>query len=154
MKRSKAQREQDLACVKRLLGQGRTQAEIAAEIGISLQQASRYARAVLQRLRNEQQGDLARVVAVRVAQLKEVQREAWVGWEMSKQDSVRVYCRHFHDGRIRITTITETRHGDPAFLRLILRCIEEEAMLLYLFPSQTYRHTRRPPSWSEVGNEL
>jgi len=73
-------------------------------------------------------------LATRLAELEEIKRESWKGWESSRKNAVEVIEKNEPggeglDGEISITTKTKGQSGDPAFLGVLIKAIRTQAEL-------------------------
>jgi uncharacterized protein YerC len=115
--------------VLHLVIRGRTQQQIATEVGVSQPAVSK----ILKRVEDRLVADVAPMVERwRVRQtlrLDHVYSEAIAGWEASKQDSVRRRQRKLEAGRgpggTLAELVSENRPGDPSFLEVARRALAD-----------------------------
>src|SRR5262245_27140041 len=88
---NKTQREERLAEVARLHRQGMTQVEIAKALGVSQPQIAYDLRVLRIRYQTTQIEDHGELVAEKLAQYRDIRREAWEAWERNKQDAGKVF---------------------------------------------------------------
>lgn len=154
--RNRAQLLLDRVELARLMRRGWTQEQIAQRFGISVSQVQRDWKVIVKRLQEQMLLDAKEHAARLVEELAEVKREAWCAWDKSKQDATRkveeeamplrlgeplVDKSKDRDSstpptsppqlqKVRVTTTTEGRTGDPNYLRTVLQCIQAERELL------------------------
>src|SRR5688572_6176338 len=110
------------ARVLQLAVQGRTQREIAAEVGLSQPAVSKILRRVEDRLLETMHRERIRLLARLSARTEHVYRQAQEGWERSCADRHRRTQRRMSGGatsneRDVVEVFTEPQAGDPRFLR-------------------------------------
>jgi hypothetical protein len=110
-KRSEDRLEADRATIARRYLQGRTQAEIAAELGMTQQMVSYDLQVVRQRWRQSGIRDLDEAKAIELAKLDELERTYWEAWRASVQAAP---------------------PGTPTYLQGVLGCIDRRVKLLGL----------------------
>ena len=119
---------------------GQSQWEIAQEEGVDHSTVSRDLAAIRQDWRASAVMDLDAKFDEELAKLDEVEREAWAAWRESKT-TLHTHSREEiiggrNDGATRTTEKRQQRCGDPAFLQIILQCLDRRCKLLQLQPAQ------------------
>ena len=139
-KRTKIQRENDLPEIAREYVRGCNLREIAEGLAgrrsytLSIATISRDVATVISRWRAEAVGDVAEHKARELARLHEVEREAWIAWEQSKQPATRELAETITDagaGRDRFQTVKETK-PDPRYLQIVQAAVAARSKLLGL----------------------
>lgn len=120
---------------------GRTQAEIAAAVGLSQGRVSRHLRAVREEWAAAARADFEARLAEELARIDAIERRAWECFERSRQDAESRHVRTETGGEfdaagkpIPTKTISE-RHtkgqaGDPRFLERVSWCVEQRLKVL------------------------
>lgn len=150
-KRSKAQREEDLAEIAVMLSKGATEREIAKHFDISPSTAHRDVEEVEARWRDRAAATIDAHKARLIATHERVAREAWDEWDRSKQDGQKMVETtelievpiEDEDGLAKTTTAqariletvkrvmtTEGQTGDPRYLQVIEAALAEQAKLI------------------------
>lgn len=150
-KRTKAQREEDLAEVAVLLSKGATEREIALHFDISPSTAHRDVEEVEERWQERAAAAIDAHKARLIATHERVAREAWDEWDRSKQDGQKLVETtelievpvEDEDGLAKTTTAqariletvkrvmtTEGQTGDPRYLQVIESALAEQAKLI------------------------
>jgi hypothetical protein len=126
-KREPFQIEQDRAMVARLYLQGKTQADIAAQLNLSRQQIGYDLKAIQTEWREKRFRDIDQMKADQLAKIDNVEAEAWAAWIRSQQDKiVSVAERTIDDGEKSKTSMRkEGQAGDPRFLERVCWAIEQ-----------------------------
>ena len=119
---------------------GRIQFEIAKEEGVDHSTISRDLTAIRKDWRESALRDLDAKFDEELAKLDEVERAAWAAWEESKK-TLHTHSREEitggrNDGATRTTEKRQQRCGDPAFLQIIMGCVDRRCKLLHLQPAQ------------------
>lgn len=134
-KRTKVQRERDLADIAQMYLQGKTQVEIAEKLEISQQQVSYDLKILQDRWRKAALRDLDTAKAEQLAKIDELEREYWRAWEESKEtyeSSVTEKVTAGETSRLKAYLRKEDRVGDPRYLAGVQWCIERRCKLLGL----------------------
>jgi hypothetical protein len=136
--RSKSQRELDRARTAHLYLQGKKQAEIAQELGISQQMVSHDLALLRRRWRAEANVDMRLALGQELARIDHLEAHYWQAWERSQAPHIRTRHRHATDATtpprlVWVECIEETTAGDPAFLAGVAHCIELRCKLLGLY---------------------
>jgi hypothetical protein len=148
VKRTKQQREIDLARVADLVARGKSQRAIAAELGLSQPIISRDWRECLQRLAASRDVDTALKRAAMLEQYSKVKEEAWAAWDRSKEDRQRETKEQAGSmgakggkgasapvkERFKVQSISEGRLPANEYLRTVLHCLDRECDLEALHP--------------------
>lgn len=120
------QREQ---CVLQLTILGRSQHQIAAEVGVSQPAVSKILRRLEERLARELAPMQERLRARHTLRLEHLYAEAITAWDASKQDHLRRRQRktegHGGPGATVAELVSENRHGDPRFLDLARKALDD-----------------------------
>jgi hypothetical protein len=119
---------------------GRIQFEIAREEGVDHSTISRDLAAIRKDWRESALMDLDAKFDEELAKLDQVEREAWAAWRESTT-TLHTHSREEiiggrDDGATRTTEKRQQRCGDPAFLQIILQCLDRRCKLLQLQPAQ------------------
>lgn len=135
-KRTPFQIENDRQKVTSLYIRGKTQADIAQEIGVSREQIAYDLKVIQQRWRQDTARDLDADKARELAKIDELERTYWQAWESSLAEKTTTSAKRIGagaDGVVTETTLKrELRDGNPAFLEGVLKCIERRSRLLGL----------------------
>jgi DNA-binding CsgD family transcriptional regulator len=111
--------------------QGYAQWEIAAAMGLHPRAVSRDLEAVQEQLRADTKGQLADKIAGELARLAEIERQAWEGWNKSRENAETRRARS--RGRVAETErVVRGQSGDPRFLGTVLASIARRCGLLGL----------------------
>lgn len=135
-KRSKLQREMDLAEIARLDRRGWTQLQIGQKLGLSQTMVSSELRRLMKRYKEAQMEDIQAKVGRKVRILEDLIHEAYKAFDRSKKDAKKVVVEAYegqsHNGSGPSTTTTITTEGRlPAneYLVTIMKAIKEAAEL-------------------------
>lgn len=146
-KRTKDERERDLARLSEQYLRGVPQWKIAEMFGVSQQQVSRDLRELRRRWLQSSQANMDELIARELAKIDNLEAENWTAWERSfgehRKDTVKFVGSPPGDvedgdrpGTEKVATerktVTEELAGDPRFLQGIDRCIERRCKLLGL----------------------
>lgn len=131
-KRSKIQREHDLARIAELYLKGHTQAEIGDALGLTQQIISRDL-ATLQ-TRWEESASIAMDAAKskELARLDALEREYWQAWRRSLEQVTKTKTKRNHMGDEAVVMREETS-GNAAFLAGVQNCIDQRCRILGLY---------------------
>ncbi|MBD1847493.1 HTH domain-containing protein [Cyanobacteria bacterium FACHB-63] len=144
--RSKIQRDRDLATIAELRLKGWTQQQIADYLEVNQATISRDLKALEQQWKESSLRDFDAERGMQLDRLELLEREYWQAWERSqesKQVSMREQLRNAiaseegttaGSGRVRMSTRTEEKIGDPQFLSGVAKVITERSKLLGLYP--------------------
>jgi hypothetical protein len=143
-KAKQAETDEQMATVARLIRQGRTTREIAAEIGVSQPKVVRLSQKAREFYRKSAVDDVAARRNRQLAEIEDAKREAWDGWHRSKQPATRKTTRDKEttggsgDGDKPCNTtetilVEENQAGDPQFIRELRGLVELEAKLAGTF---------------------
>ena len=150
VKRTRIQRERDMAEIARLYLQGKTQQQIAEYIGrsfygdpefLSRQMIAKDLAAVYKLWQREAVLDLNQAIITELARIDQLERTFWEAWARSQDDiktrTVRERGKKDKAGS-ELVIMSEERTGDPRYLDGIMKCIERRCRLLGLdAPKQT-----------------
>lgn len=106
-----------------------TQAEIAAELGVSQQQVSRILKRLSDRVAAELAADVARVRAQQTLQLEHVASVAMRGYEASQEPTITVKRTESPDG-LKVEQTTRGRDGTPDFLAKAMQAMGDVRKIL------------------------
>ena len=145
--RNRTQRESVLAEVAKMYRQGRTQTEIAETLGVSQPNVCRDLKIIRERYQRTQLDDRGALIAEKLAQYRDIRREAWLAWERSKEDAGMVVeefvdatesdgSREGSERRIRRVVTKAGRLPVNQFLQTILATHKAERELLGLDPEK------------------
>jgi predicted transcriptional regulator len=115
--------------VAQLAAQGRTQLEIADELGVSQPTICADLNEIHAQWRKSAEAETAERIAREIAVIEEIRRAAWQGWARSQEDDERKRVKRTaapdQDG-VKVEKIKErrTRSGDSRMLRTALKCSE------------------------------
>jgi DNA-binding CsgD family transcriptional regulator len=140
--RTNTQREADRAEVERLDRRGYSQREIADRLKISPSTVCADLKAIRDDYRTTRQADRAEHVALKLAQLREVCKEAWEAWDRSKdnkekeiKEKISNLAHQAEAGaveKLKAVITTEGRLPGNEYLRTILETLQDERELLGL----------------------
>jgi hypothetical protein len=136
-KRTRTQREADLAETARLDRMGFTQREIAERIGVSSVQICLDLRKLRKRYVEQANVHAGERIGELLASYRDVRREAWLAWEKSWEDVERVTVRvcgsdPFADVVTTTTTVRDRRLPGAEYLQLVMDTFASERRLLGL----------------------
>jgi plasmid maintenance system antidote protein VapI len=145
--RSRTQREERLTEVAALHRRGMKQTEIAKAVGVSQPQIAYDLRIVQTRYQATQMKDRSALVAEKLAQYRDVGREAWLAYDRSKEDAGTVVeefvvasesdgTREGSERRIRRVVTKAGRLPANQYLLTILSVLKAECELLGLDPER------------------
>ena len=137
--RSPDQIRKGRAEVARLYLEGRTQADIGAQLGLSRQQIGYDLGAVRQEWLQSSLVDFNAKKAEELARIDKLEREYWSAWEASKQDrqtSTTEQTTGAEGERLKAAIRKTDQTGDPRYLAGVERCIEQRCKLLGLCAPQ------------------
>lgn len=130
-RRHPVQREKDLRELANRYLKGKTQAEIAVELGVSQQAISDDLKLLQKRWQAASLMDLDEAKARELAKIDELERVYWAEWLVSKQEK-QVTQTAKKAGRAEAMVRKETRDGNPAYLAGVQWCIDRRCKLLGL----------------------
>lgn len=154
-KRKRIVHKRDLPVIARLYCQGKTQAEIGKQVGISQQQVSYDLKIIQKQWLKSSLVDIDTAKARELAKLDQIEREAWLAWERSQQNKeVRsvetenivpeekpidppIKGKGLMDALklcpgAKFTMKQEGQAGDPRFLEAALKCVAKRAEIFGL----------------------
>lgn len=146
-KRGVAEREVDLERITRLHVMGYSVRAIAEALGnkVSHQQVHKDLLEVQERFRASTQATKADHVAEIIERLRATRHEAWLAWEKSKEDQVKLVEESGTTGGgqsfDKQQETTEGSCGDPAYLRIVLDCDKQVRDLLGLDEPVKVKHS-------------
>lgn len=113
---------------------GRTQQDIADELGLDHSTVSKYLKSIRQEWRESAQRDIAEIVAQELRKLDAIELEALTEWERSKKDQKKkaVSKKTIVAGAAEKTERNETvgQTGDPRYLSVLISVQDRRAKLL------------------------
>jgi hypothetical protein len=135
-KRTKAERERDLDKIAALHLGERTQAEIAAELGVSRQQIGYDLNTLQERWLASSLSSFDANKARELAKIHRLERMYLDAWERSREEKQTTNTQRTHVGQAselgKAAIRKESRDGNPAFLEGARWCIAERIKLLGL----------------------
>jgi predicted transcriptional regulator len=132
-KRTPVERNRDLKLTAEMYIRGKTQYEIASELGISQSQVNYDLKAIQAQWRESTTMNLDEAKAKELARLDELEREFWAAWEASKGERTQARQEKNNSGAtVKASMMKEQRDGNPAFLNGVLSCIDRRCKLLGL----------------------
>lgn len=142
-KRTPDQVLRDRAETARLYLQGVPQHEIAAKQGVTREQIT-YDLNVIRAewVKNAQEG-MTELVARELAKLDRIEAEAWAAWERSCKSRERKRTKKTTGGesdRLEAQVETEERDGDPRWLEIVAKCVDQRCKLRGLNAPQKHEH--------------
>jgi hypothetical protein len=133
---SRLQLQQRRSSVARLYLQQRTQAEIACEVGVNQGTVSRDLKAIQAEWQQQRLNDFAQAKLRELARIDQLEREYWDAWERSRQGLERTVQEKTTaptGDRLKAGTRSESRDGNPEFLRGVERCVEMRCKIIGAF---------------------
>jgi predicted transcriptional regulator len=138
--RTKTQREADAAEVERLDRRGYSQREIASRIGVAPSQVCYDLKLLRKRYRDAQLSERSAAVAEKLAQYRDIRREAWEAWERSKDNKEKEITEKVSSlgaqeaaaakiEKLKAIITTEGRLPGNEYLRTILETLQNEREL-------------------------
>lgn len=141
-KRTPIQRENDLRLIADLYLQGKTQAAIADEVGITQQQVSYDLKSIQQRWRTDTAINLDEAKQRELARIDTLERTYWTAWERSLDEKTKTRTeRRLGEETSKASIEKETLLGVPAYLTGVQWCISERCKLLGLYAPTKQEHT-------------
>jgi len=133
-KRSKAQREADLARIAHLYLSGSNQYEIAKELGLSRQQITYDLQDLYGRWAESARSDIDKLKAEQLAKIDRLEREYWDAWRRSvgTHEKSITERKRGETQMDRAQIVKEELAGDPRFLTGVGWCIEQRCKILGL----------------------
>lgn len=131
------QREEQLALIAQYHKDGLSQSEIATRIGCSRPQIHYDMQTLFRRWREEQMDKIWDIRLSELAKLDLLENTAWDEWERSRLDAEKNVTKNVevsaidNDGQLlklpaeEITRTVAGQAGDPRFLEIIRKCIED-----------------------------
>jgi predicted transcriptional regulator len=116
--------------VAELAAQGRTQLEIALELGVSQPTICADLNEIHAQWRQAAEAETADRIAREIAMIEQIRRAAWQGWERSQQDQerkrVKTTAGPDQDSGVKVERTKErrTQSGDSKMLQTALKCSE------------------------------
>jgi hypothetical protein len=132
-KRTRFQRELDLARIAAMYLDQKTQTEIGQELSLSQAVVNRDLQEVNRRWRESALIDLNEAKARELARIDLLEREYWQAWERSQEDMIKTHSARGDREGDRVSMTREHRDGNPAFLAGVQWCIEQRCKILGLY---------------------
>lgn len=134
-KRTKDERERDLAKLAENYLHGMSQWQIAQEFGVSQAQICRDLQTLRKRWLESSLRDFDELKAQELAKIDQLEAEYWAAWQRSvgqKQKKTTERTNAQGGARDKAAIHTEEMTGDPRYLQGVERCIERRCKLLGL----------------------
>lgn len=139
--RNELQISRDRTKIAKLYLQGKTQSEIALEIGVSRQQISYDIKKIYSEWKKERIVVFEESVLKTLNKLKLLESEAWCAWEKSKENAEKISSKKILNkdnkeesiSNVNLIEVTETKEGQNAhkpYLDTIFKCIEVNLKIL------------------------
>lgn len=109
--------------------QGKTQNEIALEIGVTRQQISYDLKKIIQEWKEERLKDIEEKILIELEKLNLIESEAWEAWSKSKKDAEKITENETKDGVFTSHSL-EGQSGHKPFLDMIFKCVEKRLQIL------------------------
>lgn len=141
-KRSSIQRQRDRTTIAELYLKGWSQVRIAEYLELNQSNISRELKKIKSIWKAEAVRDYDLHVAEELRRLSMVESEYWEGWQRSqtaKEQTLQEKLTEVAvgaDSKVKAQKRTESRVGDPRFLEGLLKCVEQRAKLLDLYPKE------------------
>lgn len=132
---------------------GETQADIAKKYGVDQGQISRDLKAIQREWLKSTTFNLDRIKAKELARLDEIERAAWEGWRLSLLNAESEKKVVIVEGKSKIEKTSEGQSGNPRFMEVILRCIDQRCRLLGLEAPKRAELTGKGGKPIEIKNE-
>jgi len=129
--RTEIQKAEHRRIIAALYLRGKTQASIAAELGLSIATISRDIKVIHADWLKETRQDFDALKARELEKINEVEREAWESWRQSKEEKVITATKKVtgESGRNEASVKKEKRAGDTEYLRLVQWAIEQRCKI-------------------------
>jgi hypothetical protein len=137
-KRTPAQRILDRQEIAKLLRRGWTQQEIGDKLGIHRTMVQHDWKIVVRELVTAQTRDAEHLVAIKLAEIREVKKEAYEAWERSKKDGQKDVVTINEAGVKKTSKSKWGRLPEEAYLGIIVSCLEKEIQLTGLNPAKSF----------------
>lgn len=141
-KRSKIQRERDRATIAELYLKGWSQSRIGEYLELDQSNVSRELKKIKANWKAESTRDYDLYVQEEVRRLSIIEAEYWDGWQRSQTSKEQTLQEKLtevaegSDSKVKAQKRTESRVGDPRFLEGLLKCVDQRAKLLDLYPNR------------------
>ncbi len=134
---TETQRTERLVKIAQMYLRGKSQLDIAHELGVTQQQVSLDLKKIRQQWRQEAVLDFSEMIERELSKIDHLEHTYWQQFEASKRDKERVTKTISQDGATpRVTELVQETHavatGDTRFLEGVQWCIERRAALLGL----------------------
>ena len=152
-KRTKFRIEQDRARIASLYLKGRTQLEVAEELGMTRQMVGYDLEAVKEKWRAQRINDIDLLTGRELAKIALREREAWEAWEKSKQERVITSTKQTNGTKQEMVR-KEQRTGDAVYLDALHKCSDQCCRILGLYMPTHLTHLTTAELDAEIEREL
>jgi DNA-binding Lrp family transcriptional regulator len=162
--RSPLEREEHLEVIAKMDRRGYSQRRIAEMLGISQRQVGEDLKKLKKVYIESQIKERHEYVTEKLEQYREIREEAWLAWERSKEDFLRIQETHEQDPSAEDAThapyiykTVRTREGRlPAneYIRTVMSCLEAERDLLGLDAPKKLDMKQLLIDWDAVSGSL
>ena len=121
--------------------QGRTQTDIAEEVGVDQSTVSRDIAALQEAWRESSLVDIDEAKARELAKVDRLEREYWDAWERSCEDAETLRQEGSSEKPSKVVKTSHPRNGDPAFLRGVQWCIERRCKIIGVDAPSELKHS-------------
>lgn len=136
-KRSSFEREDDYRRITDMYLQGKSQADIAAVLGLARQQIGYDIAIIQKRWRADTSINIDEAKQKELARIDTLEREYWTAWERTLDERTKTRTEQSTAGKdsktAKATIEKETMLGNPAYLNGVQWCISERCKLLGLY---------------------
>jgi hypothetical protein len=108
------------------------QARIARELGCAPMTVISDLRVIRQQWRTETVAFFNTAKDEQLKKIDKIEENAWKGWEFSRRPASKIINKTDPDGLEDITEVTEGQAGDPRFLEIVRKCVEDRRKMLGL----------------------
>lgn len=125
--------------ILRLTRRGWTQSAIAKRLGIARQTVGGILERYAKRLAKEVQLQRELLIAQQIDKIDEVVREAYGEWDRSKEEAKKEFVKIGQNPKGDTSEIGETKEwqcGDPRYLAVIIKALDQRAKIMGLFPEK------------------
>lgn len=134
-KREPGQHVRDLSRTAEMYLQGKTQLEIAKELGLTQAQICYDLKKIRREWQQSQLSNFDQKVNLELSKLDELEAEAWLSWEKSKEGKTTTSRKKRVGGgggkdSGEVCETKEVSTGDPRFLDVVARCINKRCDIL------------------------
>lgn len=143
-KRDPFQRESDLVRTSELYLQGKTQAYIAKEMGVSVAQISKDIATIVSRWQKQSIENIEQQRTVQLEKINRIEAEMWTAWENSKTgttDTTKARSQRGQNTNNRVEVLEKSSHGDISYMNIITWCITERNKILGIYAPKKIAET-------------